>query len=246
MPTKLGFESPTANALDSVSNRDFIIDFLNSVSIGMMHLSRLCEEIIIWSTSEWKFIKLSDNYSTGSSLMPQKKNPDMAELIRGKTGRAFGNYVSLISTMKSLPLSYNRDLQEDKEPLFDSYFIYSDSLEIMSGMMNGIKINKERFIKELDGDFILSTDVADWLVLKGIPFRKAHEIVGRLVKELEDKNLNFKNVTLEVLKKIDSIFDETVRECFNIKTSLDRKKTFGSPNPEFVKERIAHWEKILK
>ncbi len=178
--------------------------------------------------------------------MPQKKNPDMAELIRGKTGKAFGNYVSLISTMKSLPLSYNRDLQEDKEPLFDSYFIYSDSLQIMSGMLQGIKINKERFVDELDGDFILSTDVADWLVLKGIPFRKAHEIVGKLVKELEDKNMNFKNVTLEMLKEIDSIFDETVLECFDIKTSLERKKTFGSPNPTYVKEKIEYWQNLLK
>ncbi len=242
---KLGFEFPTANALDSVSNRDFIIDFLNTISIGMMHLSRLCEEIIIWSTNEWNLIKLSDDYSTGSSLMPQKKNPDMAELIRAKTGKVFGNYVSLISTMKSLPLSYNRDLQEDKEPLFDSYFIYSDSLEIITGMMNGIKINKEKFIKDLDGDFILATDVADWLVLKGIPFRKAHEIVGRLVKTLEYKNLNFKNVTLDLLKNVDPIFDETVMECFDIKTSLKRKKTFGSPNPAYVKERIEYWRNLL-
>ena len=243
---KLGFESPTANAMDSVSNRDFIIDFLNTVSIGMMHLSRLCEEIIIWSTSEWNLVKLSDDYSTGSSLMPQKKNPDMAELIRGKTGKAFGNYISLISTMKSLPLSYNRDLQEDKEPLFDSYFIYSDSLQIMSGMMDGIKINKERFIKELDGDFILSTDVADWLVLKGVPFRKAHEIIGMLVKKLEDKGLNFKSINLDLLKEIDPVFDETVIECFNIKTSLERKKTYGSPNPNYVKERIEYWQNQLK
>jgi argininosuccinate lyase len=243
---ELGFESPTANALDSVSNRDFIIDFLNTVSIGMMHLSRLCEEIIIWSTSEWNLVKLSDDYSTGSSLMPQKKNPDMAELIRGKTGKAFGNYISLISTMKSLPLSYNRDLQEDKEPLFESYFIYSDSLHIISGMMDGIKINKERFIKELDGDFILSTDVADWLVLKGVPFRKAHEIVGLLVKNLEDKGLNFKSINIDLLKEIDPVFDETVIECFNIKTSLERKKTYGSPNPNYVKERIEYWQNQLK
>ena len=243
---KLGFNSPTENALDTVSNRDFIIDFLNTVSIGMMHLSRLCEEIIIWSTSEWNFIKLSDDYSTGSSLMPQKKNPDMAELIRGKTGSAFGNYISLISTMKSLPLSYNRDLQEDKEPLFNSYFIYLDSLQIMSGMLNGIKINKERFVNELDGDFILSTDIADWLVLKGIPFRNAHEIVGRLVKKLEEQELNFISVNLEMLKEIDPIFDESVMECFNIKTSLDRKNTYGSPNPDNVKSRIEYWKTQLK
>ncbi len=242
---KLGFDSPSANALDSVSNRDFILDFLNASSIGMMHLSRLSEEIIIWSTSEFNFIKLADNYSTGSSLMPQKKNPDLAELIRGRTGKIYGNYISFASTMKGLPLSYNRDLQEDKEPLFSSFFTYVDSLEIMNEMISSAKFNAGKFINELKGDFSLATDLADWLVLKGIPFRKAHEIVGEVVKRLEEKNQNFTGADLAFLKKINPIFDETAIECLNISTSLERKKTYGSPNPYFIKEQISRWQKLL-
>ena len=242
---KLGFDFPSGNALDSVSNRDFILDFLNGCSIGIMHLSRLSEEIIIWSTSEFNFIKLSDNFSTGSSLMPQKKNPDIAELIRGKSGKSFGNYIAFVSTMKGLPLSYNRDLQEDKEPLFDSFFTYKTSLEIMTQMMQSAKFNKTKFIEDLKGDFSLATDLADWLVLKGIPFRKAHEIVGRVVKGLEEKSQNFSGVTMDYLKSIDQIFDETALECLDITTSLERKKTFGSPNPAIVKKRIEYWNKKL-
>jgi len=242
---KLGFDSPTGNALDSVSNRDFILDFLNAASIGMMHLSRLSEEIIIWSTSEFNFIKLADNYSTGSSLMPQKKNPDLAELIRGRTGKIYGNYISFASTMKGLPLSYNRDLQEDKEPLFNSFFTYFDSLEIMNEMIWTAAYNTDKYIDELKGDFSLATDIADWLVLKGIPFRKAHEIVGEIVKQLEEKNTNFSSADLSFLKNINPIFDETVLDCLTISTSLQRKKTYGSPNPEIVKDRINYWKKLL-
>jgi argininosuccinate lyase len=242
---KLGFEIPTGNSLDTVSNRDFILDFLNASSITMMHLSRLSEETILWSTAEWNFVKLSDQYSTGSSLMPQKKNPDLAELTRGKAGRTFGNYVSLITNLKSLPLSYNRDMQEDKEPLFDSYFTLTDSLRIFSDMLITAKFNKDRFIKELDGDFLLSTDLAEWLVLKGIPFRKAHEIVGKVVKELEKQKKNFSQVNLNYLKKFHSVFDETALDVFKIKESLKRKKTYGSPNPAIVGKRIKYWQKKL-
>ncbi len=235
---KLGFAAPTANALDSVSNRDFILDYLHACSVGMMHLSRLCEEIILWSTKEWNFIELADSFTTGSSLMPQKKNPDLAELIRGKTGRIFGNYISLLSTLKSLPLSYNRDLQEDKAPLFDSSFTFETSLKFMSQMLETAKFNTDRFLVELQGDFSLATDLADWLVVKGVPFREAHNIVGKVVHKLECENKNFKNVTVEELKQINYIFDESALECLNINTSLKRKKTYGSPNPDFVKERI--------
>jgi argininosuccinate lyase len=242
---KLGFEIPTGNALDTVSNRDFILDFLHASSITIMHLSRLSEEVILWSTAEWNLIKLSDQYSTGSSLMPQKKNPDLAELTRGKTGRVFGNYLSLITTLKSLPLSYNRDLQEDKEPLFDSYFTLRDSLQIFSNMLKTAKFNKDRFIKELDGDFLLSTDLAEWLVLKEIPFRKAHEIVGKIVKELEKQKRDFSQVDLNFLKKFHPKFDKTVLDIFKIKESLKRKKTYGSPNPAIVRNRIKYWQKKL-
>ena len=238
---QLGFKGPTSNALDSVSDRDFILDFLNCCAIGMMHLSRFSEEIILWSSTEWNFIKLSDKFSTGSSLMPQKKNPDFAELIRGKTGRVYGNYIALATTMKSLPLSYNRDLQEDKEPLFDSHFTYLSSLEIMSEMLATAKFNNERFSSELKGDFLISTDLADWLVLKGVPFREAHHIVGEIIKKLEQQGKNFNNISLKFLKKINAIFDESALRCFEISSSLKHKKTKGSPNPVFVKASIKKW-----
>jgi argininosuccinate lyase len=241
----LGFEGPTGNALDSVSNRDFILDFLNACSIGMMHLSRLSEELVIWSTSEWNFIKLSDSFTTGSSLMPQKKNPDMAELIRGKTGRVYGNYIAFASAMKSLPLSYNRDLQEDKEPLFDSFSTYSDSLEIMNGMLQTADFNKDRFVEELKGDFSLATDLADWLVQKQIPFREAHKIVGNIVQKFESEGRNFKSAVLDDLKCISEVFDESALECLNMETALQRKKTSGSPNPLDVKTKIETWKKKL-
>jgi argininosuccinate lyase len=242
---KLGFDSPTGNSLDSVSNRDFILDFLNASVVGMMHLSRFSEELIIWSSYEWNFIKLGDAYTTGSSLMPQKKNPDLAELTRGKTGRVYGNYIALASTMKSLPLSYNRDLQEDKEPLFDSFMTYNNSLEIMNSMIKEAKFNRDRFTKEFEGDLSLATDMADWLVLKGIPFREAHNIVGEVVKKLEQEGRNFKNIKIGELKKINPVFEEDVLKVLDIKTALERKKTFGSPNPKFVKERIQYWTKKI-
>lgn len=242
---KLGFTEPTGNALDSVSNRDFILDFLNACCVGMMHLSRFSEELVIWSTSEWNFIKLSDSFTTGSSLMPQKKNPDMAELIRGKTGRVYGNYIAFASTMKSLPLSYNRDLQEDKEPLFDSFSTYSDSLEIINGMLQTAGFNKDRFVEELKGDFSLATDLADWLVQKQIPFREAHKIVGNLVQKFESEGRNFKSAVLDDLKSISTVFDETALECLNMETALQRKQTSGSPNPADVKKRIEFWKNKL-
>ena len=234
----LGFKEPTGNALDSVSNRDFILDFLHAASVGMMHLSRLSEEIILWSTSEWGFLKLGDSFSTGSSLMPQKKNPDMAELIRGKTGRVYGNYVALSTTMKSLPLSYNRDLQEDKEPLFDSYITYMDSLEIMKGMVESSDFNVQKFAALLNGDLSLATDLADWLVLKGVAFREAHHIVGEVVKKLEETGNSFSGITAKFLKEINPLFNEDALKCLDIKSSLERKITAGSPNPEMVKARI--------
>lgn len=242
---KLKFSSSTSNALDAVSDRDFVLDFLNACSIGMMHLSRFAEEIILWSSSEWKLIKIGERYTTGSSLMPQKKNPDMAELIRGKAGRVYGNYLSLAVTLKSLPLSYNRDLQEDKEPLFDSYKTYSNSLNIFSKMIETIQINKKRFEEELEGDFFLSTDLADWLVLQGVPFRESHKIVGEVVKYAESKNKNFSKISLEELRKINPIFDESALDSIKLKDSLFRKKTKGSPNPDYIKTEIIKWKGII-
>ncbi|MBU0560161.1 MAG: argininosuccinate lyase [Bacteroidetes bacterium] len=242
---ELNFSSLTGNALDSVSDRDYIIDFLNACSIGMMNLSRLSEELIIWSTSEWNFITMSDEFSTGSSLMPQKKNPDIVELIRGKAGRVFGNYVGLISTVKGLPLSYNRDLQEDKEPLFDSFDTYNASLKMMAGVISSITINNERFYNELDGDFSLSTDLAEWLVTKDVPFRKSHEIVGKVVKYAEENTKKLNELSLPELKNIYDVFDESALNFFSVKDALYRKQTIGSPNPDLVRDQIKFWKTQL-
>ena len=242
---KLGFGYLCKNSIDAVSDRDFVIDFLNGCSIGMMHLSRLCEELITWSTAEWKFIRIGDSFTTGSSLMPQKKNPDIAELIRGKTARVFSNYQSVITLMKGLPLSYNRDMQEDKPPLFNSYSIYSDSLKLMKGMFETITFDNSHLLSIMKKSTILATDIADWLVLKGIPFREAHDIVGELVKYCNNNEKGFEELTAEELKHINSVFDESVCEVFKLENSLSRKKTPGSPNPLLVKEQIAIWKSTL-
>jgi len=244
--SKLGFESPSQNAMDSISDRDFVLDMLNTCVIGMMHLSRLSEELILWSTKEWNFIKFNDEVSTGSSLMPQKKNPDLAELIRGRTGRVYGNYISFASVMKGLPLSYNRDMQEDKEPLFSSAKIYSESLETMKLILCNINIYKNRFNNELSTDSVLATDLADWLVLQGIPFRDAHEVVGNIVKTLEEEGKNFMDLNIDVLKKFSPFFNDEALKYLELTSSLQRKKTKGSPNPKFVKEQIEYWRKKLR
>jgi len=241
----LRFEKSTANAMDTVSDRDYFLDFLHACGVGMMHLSRLAEEMILWSTSEWNFIQLSDEYSTGSSLMPQKKNPDMAELIRGKVGRVYGHYMALSTTMKGLPLSYNRDLQEDKIPVFDSFDTYCDCLEIMTGMIATMRVNDRRFESELAGSFSLATDLADALVMKGVAFREAHRIVGQIVQFAEEKGQKFSDLSLSDLKTIYSGFAESDLELLKIEQALKRKKTTGSPNPDLVKQQIERWRKTL-
>ncbi len=243
---KLNFSSSSKNALDAVSDRDFALDFLNACSIGIMHLSRFSEELILWSSAEWKFIRISDKYTTGSSLMPQKKNPDMAELTRGKSGRVFGNYISLLTTLKGLPLSYNRDLQEDKEPVFDSFYNYNKSLKIISGIVSTVDIYTKRFEEELKGDFFLATDLTDWLVLKGISFREAHKIVGELVKFAENENKKFDALSVEDMKKVNSVFDHSALDSIQLEGALYRKKTKGSPNPDAVKNEIKKWKNELE
>ncbi len=241
----MGFESITANALDSVADRDFLLDFLNAVLIGSMHLSRFAEEIILWSTYEWGFITLSDRYTTGSSLMPQKKNPDMAELIRGKSGRAYGNYVSLAVALKGLPLSYNRDLQEDKEPVFDSFDTYLDSLSIFTQMIKTAKFRTNRFNFELNHSTIFATDLADYLVKKGVPFREAHGIIGKIVKFSEETGLPFYQITLADYKVFCSEFEVDVFNLLKVEKCLHNKITLGSPNPDFVKKEIERLKKEL-
>ena len=242
---KLGFEKYFSNAMDAISDRDFVIDFINSCVVGQVHLSRLSEELILWSTAEWKFVRISDEYSTGSSLMPQKKNPDMAELIRGRSGKVLGNYVNIVSVLKALPLSYNRDLQEDKEPVFSSFTTYINSLNILNKIIATIEINKERFTNELKGDYFLSTDLVDWLVLQGISFRESHRIVGELVKYLESSEKDFSKLTLDEMKKINPIFNEEALEYLNLEKSLGRKQSQGSPNPEMIKDQLKKWKSKL-
>lgn len=241
----LGFGSITRNALDAVSDRDFIIDFVHSCSVGMLHLSRFAEEIIIWSSQEWNFIKPGDAVSTGSSLMPQKKNPDLAELLRGKTARVLGQDMALKTLIKGLPLSYNRDLQEDKEPLFNSAQTYYDSLCIAQLILQNCSLQPDRFNQELEGSFIFSTDLADWLVLHEVPFRKAHHIVGEIVSYCEKNDKQMNQLTLTELLTFDSHFNESVFSVFNLAASLKRKVTLGSPNPDLVKEEIAGWKIII-
>jgi argininosuccinate lyase len=242
---KLGFSSVCGNSMDAVSDRDFVLDFLNSCSVGMMHLSRHCEELIMWSSAEWNFIKIGDAFTTGSSLMPQKKNPDIAELIRGKAARVFANYQSVITLMKGLPLTYNRDMQEDKPPVFNSSSVYADSLKLMKGMFETIAFDNTHLYEKMKKSTILATDGADWLVLKGVPFREAHEIIGALVKYCLKMGKGLEELNLEELKVINSVFEESVLEVFKLESALTRKQTPGSPHPEFVKLQITKWKQVL-
>jgi len=242
---ELGFSSVSSNALDSVSNRDFILDFLHTCNLAIMHLSRFSEEIILWTSYEWNFIKLGDEFTTGSSLMPQKQNSDMAELIRGKNGRVFGNYLALLTTIKSLPLSYNRDLQEDKEGMFDSFLTLNKSANIMAAMVNSMQVNKDRFTSEIDGSFMLATDLADYLVKKGIPFREAHNILGEVVKFATEQNKKLNEISLEDYKKFSVEFEVDVFKSLAAETCLENKRTFGSPNPQMVEKQIKDWNEKL-
>jgi len=242
---ELDFSSVSQNALDSVSNRDFILDFLNGCNISMMHLSRFSEELIHWSSFEWNFIKLGDQFTTGSSLMPQKQNPDIPELIRGKVGRVYGNYFALLTIIKSLPLSYNRDLQEDKEGMFDSFNTLNDSVNMMSALVDSIEVKTERFTEEIDGSFMLATDLADYLVTKGIAFREAHNILGEIVKYATEENKKLNELNLEEYKNFSEVFEDDVYKYLSAETCLDNKKTIGSPNPQMVENSINSWKKKL-
>ncbi|OPJ56394.1 argininosuccinate lyase [Alkalithermobacter paradoxus] len=219
---ELGFKKPVENFLDGVSDRDYIIELTCAYSIIMMHLSRLSEEIIIWSTKEFDFIKMSDEYSTGSSIMPQKKNPDGAELIRGKTGRVYGSLMSILTTMKALPLAYNKDMQEDKEQFFDSINTVISCLKIMTGMLGSMEIKKSNMIKAVKTGFLNATEVADYLVNKGIPFRKAHEIVGLIVLYCESNNLCIEELKIDKLKEFSNLFEEDIYQFIEYRNILDK------------------------
>jgi argininosuccinate lyase len=234
----LGFSRITQNSMDSVSDRDFIIEFLGVASIAMMHLSRLSEDLILWSSSEFHFIELPDSFCTGSSLMPQKKNPDLLELIRGKTGRVYGNLMALLAVMKSLPMTYNRDMQEDKEPLFDTVDTVKSCLKVISRLLRKLKVNSAAMLQAASVDYITATDMADYLVKKGLPFRKAHEVVGKIVSLCLRRGILFKDLQINELKGYSELFEEDVRKIFSIENSIRAKKIPGGTSKKNVLKRI--------
>lgn len=225
----LGFDDITLNSMDGVSDRDFVIEFLSFASITMMHLSRFCEELILWSTKEFDFIEMDDRFSTGSSMMPQKKNPDAAELIRGKTGRVYGDLITILTVMKGLPLAYNKDMQEDKEALFDGIDTLKMSLKVFTEMIKTIKVKTDNMKKAVKYGYMNATDFADYLVSKGIPFRTAHEITGKVVLYAIERNLAIEDLPLEELKKFSDVIEKDVYEAIDIKNILKKRKTIGSP-----------------
>ena len=241
---ELGFDEPTVNCLDTVSDRDFALEILFNISMLMMHASRISEELIIWSSSEFGFVTLSDEYSTGSSIMPQKKNPDVPELIRGKTGRAYGNLIALLTVMKGLPLAYNKDTQEDKEGVFDSVKNALISIEILKETLKTMKVNKDRMYKACKIGHLTATDLADYLVNKGIPFREAHHITGRAVALAESKGVDLSDLSLEELKSIDERIGDDLD--LSLENSMNSRKSYGATAPERVKEQIEYFEKFLK
>ena len=235
---ELGFSRISANSMDAVSDRDFVIDYLSAAAVLMMHLSRLADELIIWSSYEFGFVQISDSFSTGSSLMPQKKNPDVAELVRGKSGRVFGNLVSLLTLMKGLPLTYNRDLQEDKEQLLDSIDTVKSSLSIFSEMLKTIKFNQEVMGKAVKKGYLTATDVVYYLVVQGVPFREAHEIVGKIVSYCEESNMELDYISLNQLKQFSNKFSYDVQRILSAKASVEAKDTIGGTSPKRVKEAL--------
>jgi argininosuccinate lyase len=241
---KLGFASVTENSIDTVSDRDYIIETLSCASILMTHLSRFAEDFIIWSSSEFKFAALSDSYSTGSSMMPQKKNPDSLELIRGKTGRVFGNLIGILTVMKGLPLSYGKDMQEDKEPLFDSIKTLNGCLLIMKGVFDGMEFNIGNMESVFD-DSVYATDVADYLTKKGLPFRQAHEVVGELVKWAQKSDVAFSDIPKDVFTEHSVLFEDDVYQLFDLKTSADNRSVDGGTGKKALLKQLKHAKEQL-
>ena len=241
----LGFTAPTENSLDSVSDRDFALEFLSAAAICQMHLSRFSEELIIFSTSEFAFIDLSDDFCTGSSIMPQKKNPDMPELIRGKTGRMYGNLVSLLTTMKGLPLAYNKDMQEDKEALFDAFDTVQNCLKVFTEMLASATFHADRMERSAKAGFTNATDLADYLVGKGLPFRDAHRVSGELVKQCVRENLNLDDLSLEQLRAKSPLFGQDVFQAISLSACVSRRNLRGGPAPDAVEASIAAAQRWL-
>ncbi len=234
----LGFDGPTLNSMDSVSDRDYLIEYLSALSTIMMHLSRFSEEIILWNSNEYRFIELDDAYSTGSSIMPQKKNPDIAELIRGKTGRVYGALMSILTTMKGIPLAYNKDMQEDKELTFDAIDTVKGCLSLFNGMIKTMRVNKGNMAASSKNGFTNATDAADYLVRHGVPFRDAHGIIGQLVLLCIEKDIALDDLPLEEYKKISPVFEEDIYEAISLKTCVSLRQTIGAPGHESMQKVI--------
>ena len=241
----LGFLAPTANSMDSVSDRDYLIEYLSALSIIMMHLSRFCEEIIIFNSNEYRFVEIDDTFSTGSSIMPQKKNPDIAELIRGKTGRVYGALMSLLTTMKGIPLAYNKDMQEDKELSFDAFDTVNNCIHLFTGMIATIKFNKEVMEKSAMNGFTNATDAADYLVKKGMPFRDAHAVIGRLVLYCIENNKAIHELKLLELKSICDMFDMDVYDEISLETCIEKRITTGGPSRMAITNEIAKNDEFI-
>lgn len=244
--SELGFSKITLNSLDSVSDRDYAIETLSALSLIMMNLSRFSEEIILWCTGEFNFIELDDSYSTGSSIMPQKKNPDVAELVRGKTGRVYGDLMTLLTVMKGIPLAYNKDMQEDKEALFDGLDTTLLSLQTFNGMIKTMKVKKANMKKSASGGFTNATDVADYLVKKGIAFRNAHEIVGKIVLHCIDKDIAIDDLSMEEFKNFSPIFEEDIYNAIDLLTCVEERSVIGGPSSLSVKMQIEVLKKFIK
>ena len=234
----LGYDMPTRNSLDSVSDRDHVIEIANDIAIISMHMSRISEEMIIWQSNEFKFIEISDKYSTGSSIMPQKKNPDMCELIRGKTGRIYGNLIALLTMMKGLPLAYNKDMQEDKEPIFDSIENIIPCIDILDKMLETLTVNKEIMAKKAEEGYINATDVADYLTKKGLPFREAYKITGSIVKYAIDKKKTLNELSLDEYTTFSDIFTNDIYNAINIHNCVESRNIYGGPSKEAVSLQI--------
>jgi argininosuccinate lyase len=243
---ELGFNGVTLNSLDGVSDRDFALEFLSDASIIMMHLSRMCEELVLWSSGEFQFISMDDGYSTGSSIMPQKKNPDVAELVRGKTGRVYGDLVALLTVMKGLPLAYNKDMQEDKEQVFDAVDTLQKSLLVVEPMLRTMQVNKDVLAQGAKGGFTNATDLADYLAKKGVPFREAHELVGRIVLHCSKEGMGLEDMSLSDYRELSPVFGDDLFDAIGIEHCVRARKITGGPSPVAVKAAISESKEALK
>ena len=242
----LGFDEPTLNSMDGVSDRDYLLELLSALSIVMMHLSRFCEEVIIWNSNEYQFVEIDDAYSTGSSIMPQKKNPDIAELVRGKTGRVYGALTSLLTTMKGIPLAYNKDMQEDKEMSFDAIDTAKGCIALFTGMLSTMQFKKGNMHASAKNGFTNATDAADYLVNHGVPFRDAHGIVGQLVLYCIEKNIALDDMSLEEYKAISPVFEEDIYDAISMETCVNKRLTTGAPGKAAMEQVIQIYKQYIR